>query len=363
VKCCGRVLYNLYFYTVCYILNSCKEFSLRLKDMATVSVIMPAFNVAGTIDKAIDSLQRQTMPDFELIVVDDGSTDGTGELVKSRSCADARIKHIHLPHNLGVGGARNAALNIASGTWMTMLDADDWCEPERLEVLLRSAHDLHADLICDNLLLYDHAVEKVITKTAFGNATAPFCLTAEFLFANDHSLCPAFNSVGLAKPFVRTSFLRGVHITYNATYQVGEDFVFLAECLLKGAKAFIVPEAYYTYVMAVAPSTGLVSPASRSGKHFIQVIQGCDELLAAYGASMSPGEQRQLRRQKRLFEVWLTGREIKTAFTERNAGVGLKQLMRRPSVLIFAIRYALKERRRVIHSALCLSQKRCALLG
>lgn len=76
--------------------------------MPDVSVIVATLNGASTIGKSIKSAQDQTVRDIEIIVVDDGSTDGTRDLVAARAAKDTRIKCVRLPQNLGVGGARNA---------------------------------------------------------------------------------------------------------------------------------------------------------------------------------------------------------------------------------------------------------------
>jgi len=83
--------------------------------MPDVTIIMATHNGANTIGKAIESAQNQTVRDFEIVVVDDGSTDGTLELVAAMAAKDTRIKCVHLPQNIGAGGARNAALVHATG--------------------------------------------------------------------------------------------------------------------------------------------------------------------------------------------------------------------------------------------------------
>jgi succinoglycan biosynthesis protein ExoO len=126
--------------------------------MPEVSIIMATLDGANTIGKAIESAQDQTLRDIEIIVVDDGSTDGTGDLVSAMAGKDTRIKCVRLPQNIGVGGARNAALVHATGEWVAILDADDWYEPNRLEILLKAERDTKADLVAHQLKVYDHAL-------------------------------------------------------------------------------------------------------------------------------------------------------------------------------------------------------------
>ena len=98
-----------------------------------VSVLMPAYNAAGTIGQAAISLQRQTLADFEVVAVDDGSTDGTGEILDELSSADPRIRPIHLPHS-GLIPALNAGIEACPGDLIARMDADDICHPERLRM-------------------------------------------------------------------------------------------------------------------------------------------------------------------------------------------------------------------------------------
>lgn len=95
-----------------------------------VSVIMPVYNGAGLISFSIESMLAQTFEDFELIIVDDGSTDHTVNVLKSYR--DPRLRIIPLPVNTGVVGARNTALKAARGVYIAMLDHDDLSSPTRL---------------------------------------------------------------------------------------------------------------------------------------------------------------------------------------------------------------------------------------
>jgi glycosyltransferase involved in cell wall biosynthesis len=96
-----------------------------------VSVILPAYNRAGLIRNAIDSVLRQTFSDFELLVIDDGSTDGT--LAETRAVIDPRVRCLPIGRNRGVSAARNAGLAAARGEWVAFQDSDDEWLPTKLE--------------------------------------------------------------------------------------------------------------------------------------------------------------------------------------------------------------------------------------
>lgn len=106
--------------------------------MPEISIIVPVYNVEQYLPAALDSLRAQTCPDWEAILVDDGSPDGCGALCDAAARQDARFRVIH-QKNAGVGAARNAGLAAARGTYVQFLDSDDALEPQMVEVLCRTA--------------------------------------------------------------------------------------------------------------------------------------------------------------------------------------------------------------------------------
>jgi glycosyltransferase involved in cell wall biosynthesis len=110
-----------------------------------ISVIMPAYNTSKFIGEAIQSILNQTFKDFELIIVDDGSTDKTLALINHYAKLDARIRVIALPHR-GMASATNAGVNAARYPWLAFADSDDIAIPSRLEKQLKAA-EAHPDVI------------------------------------------------------------------------------------------------------------------------------------------------------------------------------------------------------------------------
>lgn len=100
-----------------------------------ISVIVPVYQVAQYLSRCVDSLLNQTVRDFELILVDDGSTDGSGELCDRYAAQDSRIRVIHKP-NGGLSSARNAGMDIAGGAYYLFCDSDDYVEPDWIEGFL-----------------------------------------------------------------------------------------------------------------------------------------------------------------------------------------------------------------------------------
>lgn len=121
--------------------------------MSTVSIIVPIYKVEDYIRECIDSILAQTYPDFELILVDDGSPDDCGRICDDYAKGDNRIKVVHKV-NGGVSSARNAGLEVAKGEWIMYIDGDDWIEPDMIEFLIEAAQVTGADLVFGDFMKY-----------------------------------------------------------------------------------------------------------------------------------------------------------------------------------------------------------------
>lgn len=110
-----------------------------------ISVIVPAYNIAEYLPRCLDSILNQTYSNLEVIVISDGSTDGTNEIIKKYADKDSRIVPVY-KKNSGVSDTRNKGLSIAKGDYIGFVDGDDYIEPEMYEVLLKNALDNDADI-------------------------------------------------------------------------------------------------------------------------------------------------------------------------------------------------------------------------
>lgn len=126
---------------------------------------MPAYNAAVFIAESIASVQQQTYPHWELIIINDGSTDATAEIVKSFAATDARILYIEQPNGMQ-GKARNTGIQKAKGSLVAFIDADDRWMPEKLERQLACMHTTNADVVFSDIILTDEA--GVIKKETWG---------------------------------------------------------------------------------------------------------------------------------------------------------------------------------------------------
>lgn len=132
------------------------------------SVIVPAYQVQAYLHECLDSVLSQSCPDLELIVVDDGSPDACGEIADEFAERDARVRPVHLPRNEGLGPARNAGMERATGDYLVFLDGDDTLAPDAL----RSIADRIKETGEPDVLVYDYARTHWTGETVRNRAAA-----------------------------------------------------------------------------------------------------------------------------------------------------------------------------------------------
>ena len=203
-----------------------------------VSVITPAYKAARYIGQAIESVQAQTLTDWEMIIVDDASPDETAEVVK-RYLDDPRIKLIRSERNRGNGGARNLALEVAQGEWIAVLDADDWFARERLENLWQFAQEKGTLVVADLQLQIDD--EGKTYGVAFPHHLKPPTKPTRY---TPHEYI--YHHIPM-KPFANREHIQQHNIRYPENMPLGEDHIFQAQILLKGATLWVLPETSYLY--------------------------------------------------------------------------------------------------------------------
>lgn len=111
-----------------------------------ISVIIPVYNVAEFLPQCLDSVVSQDYRSLQILLVDDGSTDGSGEICDRYAAADARIQVIHQP-NQGAGAAKNAGLRAAEGTYLAFVDSDDFLEPGAYREMVKTMEETQADMV------------------------------------------------------------------------------------------------------------------------------------------------------------------------------------------------------------------------
>lgn len=203
-----------------------------------VSVIVPVYNVETFLDECIKSLIRQTYSNFELILVDDGSTDDSGKLCDAWESTDARIKVIH-KENGGLSTARNAGLDMAQGDYICFIDSDDFVTDNYLESFVRAIHETDAMMaFCD--------ITSAKLATAAHNISELTVLSAsdcrKWLY-NPISREYVIMVIACAKIYARSLF-------DGLRFEVGryhEDEFLINHILFSIDKAVFVPEGNYIY--------------------------------------------------------------------------------------------------------------------
>ena len=210
-----------------------------------ISVIMPAYNAEAFIRQAIESVIKQTYLNWELIVVDDGSTDSTAEIVKGFARNNKKVKYLYQP-NGGQGKARNLAISNSKGGYIAFLDADDMWTKDKLAIqshILSKEKDV--DLVfSQGYNVIDGAISEfdVQIKTVWDIASLP-----EFLKQNQIPILSV-----LAK---RSALLKARNFTEDAGIQNAEDYHLWLKMLLTGSKFKSIQNRLFYYRVHPAQAT------------------------------------------------------------------------------------------------------------
>lgn len=210
-----------------------------------VSIIMPAYNVEGYVQRAIESLQRQTMEDFELLVVDDGSTDRTGGIIHQLARHDLRIVDFHR-ENGGAPAARNYALDRAQGKYVYFMDADDWAEPTMLADMVRVAEESRLELVVAGFYIDtyygkdDQHTSEIKSRPSQVYPTQQEFRAAAWQLFDQNLLYPPWN-----KLFLRERIER-LHVRFKPTFW--DDFPFILDYIRDVERVGVIEKPYYHFI-------------------------------------------------------------------------------------------------------------------
>ena len=206
--------------------------------MPKISIIVPIYKAEAYLHRCLDSILAQTFTDFEVLLVDDGSPDKSGEICDLYALRDSRVRVIH-KDNGGVSSARQCGIDNALGEYIIHADPDDWIESNMLEDLYLKAVDEDADMvICDYFVNYIYSNEEKYhnqTPTALNNETV-----LSDLFQHLHGSC--WNKL------IRRKCFEIFHIKFPEGISYCEDLYVHASLLLHPIKIAHLPKAYYHYV-------------------------------------------------------------------------------------------------------------------
>lgn len=216
-------------------------------DPPLVTAIVAAYNAEPFIEHSVRSALTQIGVETEVIVVDDGSSDGTAAAVEALD--DPRVTLLRNPENRGPSHARNRALACARGSWIGVLDADDWWTTERATNLISAARTHRADMIADDMFTVEGPTSPSPARSHFEifsgrTLEAPLELTPE-RFIRENTPGAAGLKLGATKPLIRRALIEKASLRYDEATWFGEDMHFYVDCLLAGARFVVLPEAYY----------------------------------------------------------------------------------------------------------------------
>ncbi|MBQ7169137.1 MAG: glycosyltransferase family 2 protein [Synergistaceae bacterium] len=223
--------------------NQTSDLSL---DSALVSVIIPAYNVAPYIHRAIESSLSQTHKNTEVLVIDDGSTDDTLSIARSYAEKDSRVR-ILTQENLGVSAARNNGISEARGEYLYFLDSDDWLEPDALEVMLDTQAANPDRLVGVNSwhVYFDGNSRDIFLRTKSYNVPSRIMTAAETIYAQNERTFPP---TSCAKIF-SADIIRRHSLTFREGIHYGEDQIFALEYLIRTAGSVYVEKPLFSILM------------------------------------------------------------------------------------------------------------------
>lgn len=291
-------------------------------DRPLVSVFIPAYKTADTLEKAVNSALSQ-MQDVEVIIADDCSPDDTFELAQELARKDSRVKAFRLEKNSGAPAARNYAISQARGTWLAVLDADDWFEPGRLKALVESATEAGVEMAADNQYFFDKLANK-ISFTALPQKGRKRVVDLDIFLKNSNAT--SHFDYGMMKPIFKADFMKKHNIEYYVPDSIGHDFCILLCFFAAGGKGVLIDTPYYNYVQPF----GSISkkPQQEGRKPYDPTLQKniTQHFIDVYRNKFSATQMAELERREREADALVCFYELRTALKDKNIGLVLKTL-------------------------------------
>ena len=209
-----------------------------------VSIIIPVYNVEKYLMKCLDSVINQTYSDWEAILVDDGSSDGSPAICDEYAKKDSRFKVVHQA-NGGASKARNAGLDEAKGDLVIFIDSDDWVEPNHLSNFLFPGWEQYDAVFCQWQQDFpDHVVR---------NQTKYFPYEGKNFFYDVVSLKNKYLFILTINQYYKREILSKYHIRFREDLKVCEDSLFTYEYFAHASNYMILPTVSYHYIMSDDP--------------------------------------------------------------------------------------------------------------
>lgn len=289
-----------------------------------VSVVTANYNGAAHLAAAVRSVLDQSLADLELIIVDDGSTDDSLEVIARTADGDPRVQILRQDRNGGPAAARNRALAVARGRWIAVFDSDDLMAPERLALLVELGEADGCDIVADNLLIFDDR-EPTAARPLL---PLPQDAEARWISVSDYiasSLLYARRpNLGYLKPLFRAEVLGGAR--YDESLRIGEDYDLVLRLLLQGARLRLTPLALYRYRKHGASISTVLH------RQDIEAMMTADLSLGPLLAALGPAVVGVQRARFRSLERALDFDRLVTRLKARQFGPACALALARPGV-------------------------------
>ena len=208
-----------------------------------VSVVVPIYNVEKYFRQCMDSIVNQTYKNLEIILVDDGSPDKCGTICDEYAARDPRITVIH-KQNGGLAAAKNSGLEIATGEWITFIDADDWVALDLFEKVMVEIGDTSPDIAVEGGYYYAYPKKNVLEP----NIPEAFLYTDK---RDIYTIMTRIRTFGLPwDKFYRTEFLRKNSLVNDVSCKAFEDYLFNFQAFNTAQSILGVPYCGYYYRQA-----------------------------------------------------------------------------------------------------------------
>jgi glycosyltransferase involved in cell wall biosynthesis len=225
------------------------------KSQILISVIVPVYNVEEYLPRCLDSIISQSHKNLQIILVNDGSTDGGGAICDRYAEKDSRIQVVHKA-NGGLSSARNAGLDVATGDWTGFVDSDDWIEPEMYERLLGYALDSGAEIVSCGVV--SHSYEGNVLKKRPVPLPENFSAGQESLKV----LLSTSNYFGIAvwNKIYSHELLLKTKLRFDEKLRAAEDVLFTLEIFMRANHVCAMQYAPYHYCTRPTSIQGTVNP-------------------------------------------------------------------------------------------------------
>ena len=212
----------------------------------SISILMPVYNSEKFLLETVQAVINQSYIDWELILVDDGSTDNSKEICTKLMNDDKRIKYI-FQENLGVSHTRNVALENAQGKYIVFVDSDDLIHKDYLKLLVNSMNKYNTDLSVCNF------IERKISNTGkVEDINREFCPKEVMEMAEMKDYIMDFGNSGLLNPLwnkiYKNQIIKENNITFDEKVETGEDFIFNLQYFRKVKKISFIKDSLYYYI-------------------------------------------------------------------------------------------------------------------